>query len=476
VLRRVSDEAPRPIREVNPDVPEALCRVIDRLHAKKPADRPTSAKEVADLLAGLLADLTCGRSPLPEGTPRLQGPARQAGPTRRRWLWAAAALLLLFAGLGAGEATGVTDVRGTVIRLFSPEGTLVVEVDDPGVSVTVDGGDVVITGAGAREIRLKPGRYKVEASKDGKVVTQELVTVGRNGRRVVRITKEAAPPTEAERWERTVPGMPAEQQVKAVVRRLKELNPAFDGKVTPTVENGVVTGLTVPTDDVDDISPVRALRGLEALTCTGTYPKRGKLSDLTPLRGLLLKVLSCNSNQVADLSPLRGMPLTVLNAAETRVSDLSQLHGMRLETLTLQNTRVTDLSPLRGMPLKWLDVAEVRGVSDLGPLTGMPLDYLNLTDLPASDLAPLASLKSLTALVLDGMPVSDLAALRGLGLEKLSILNVPAKDLSPLKELPLKRLRLDYRADREEFVRSFTGLEAINDKPIADFWKEVGDK
>src|SRR5262245_3849781 len=57
VLRRVSDEAPRPIREVNPDIPGPVCRVIERLHAKKPADRPASAAEVADLLAGLLADL-----------------------------------------------------------------------------------------------------------------------------------------------------------------------------------------------------------------------------------------------------------------------------------------------------------------------------------------------------------------------------------------------------------------------------------
>jgi hypothetical protein len=39
-------------------------------------------------------------------------------------------------------------VRGTVIRLFSPDRTLVVEVDDPGVSMTVDGSDV-ITDAGA---------------------------------------------------------------------------------------------------------------------------------------------------------------------------------------------------------------------------------------------------------------------------------------------------------------------------------------
>src|SRR5262249_29444517 len=172
------------------------------------------------------------------------GAAAPRGPRRvgssRPWLWAAAALVLVFAGLGLGEATGVTDVRGTVIRLLSPEGTLVVEVDDPGVSVAVDGADVLITGAGAREIRLKPGQYKVQASKDGKVVRQELVTVARNGRRVVRVSKETEPSAEAERWERTVAGMPAEQQVKAVVRRLKELNPAFDGTVTPTIENGVV--------------------------------------------------------------------------------------------------------------------------------------------------------------------------------------------------------------------------------------------
>jgi hypothetical protein len=79
-------------------------------------------------------------------------------------------------------------------------------------------------------------------------------------------------------------------------------------------------------------------------------------------------------------------------------------------------------------------------------------------------------------LVLDATAVSDLAPLRGLGLKELSIRNIPATDLSPLKDLPLRSLRLDYRADREEFVRSFKGLEFINDKPAADFWKEVDGK
>src|SRR5262245_35942565 len=476
VIKRGCDATPRPIREVNPDIPEPLCRVIERLQAKKPADRPASAKEVADLLARLLARLQGGGPRAPERTYVLQSSPKQPHHSRRKWHWAAAALFLLAAGLSLTEATGVTDMRGTVIRLFSPEGTLVVEVDDSDVKVAVEGADVVISGAGAKEIRLKPGQYKVQATRDGKVVRQELVTVERNGRRVVRITKESVPMTEEERWERTVAGMPAEQQVKAVVRRLKELNPAFDGTVTPTIENGVVAGLKFLTDDVDDISPVRALQGLESLNCAGTQPRKGKLSNLTPLRGLRLKALDCRSTRVARLDPLRGMPLTVLNVGETGVSDLGPLHEMRLEYLTLQNTKVTDLSVLRGMPLTWLDVACARGVSDLSPLKNMPLKYLNLTELPVSDLSLLAEMKSLRELYLDSLAVTDLTPLRGLGLEELSILNFPATDLSPLKELPLKSLRLDYREDRAGFVRSFAGLERVNDKPVAEFWKDVDGK
>jgi hypothetical protein len=473
VIRRVCDEAPRPVREVNPDVPEPLCRLIERLHAKKRADRPASAQEVADLLAELLSDLNSGTSRLPSGTLRVRGPARQARPTRRRWLWAAAALVLLLAGLGVSEATGVTEVRGTVIRLFSPQGTLAVEVDDPGVSVTVDGADVVIAGTGAKEIRLKPGQYKVEASKDGKVVRQELVTVTRNGRQVVRVSKEAEPLTEAERWEKSVAALPTEKQVEAVERRLRELNPEFQGKVESSIGDGQVRRLAFLTDQVTDISPVRALQGLESLYCGGSADRKGRLSDLTPLRGLRLQHLNCERSQVSDLEPLRGMPLEQLHCGWTGVNSLSPLTGMKLVYLTIQKTSVSDLKPLRGMPLKWLDAAWVRGVSDLKPLEGMPLEYLNVTQLPASDLSLIADRTTLNTLILDSMPVTDLTPLRGLRLKELSIRDTRVTDLTPIKEMPLRSLRLDYRADHREFLRSFKGLEFINDKPAAEFWKEA---
>ncbi len=55
VLRRVSDDTPRPVREINPDMPEWLEAIIAKLHAKDPAGRFQSAAEAADLLSRCLA-------------------------------------------------------------------------------------------------------------------------------------------------------------------------------------------------------------------------------------------------------------------------------------------------------------------------------------------------------------------------------------------------------------------------------------
>jgi WD40 repeat protein/serine/threonine protein kinase len=211
VLKRVADDQPRPISDIVPEVPEWLVAIIAKLHAKKADDRFASAQQTAGLLGHCLLELQqTGRvESLGDVSPMISKPVNakqeqsKEGPTpipghrapllRRRWVAAAAAFLTLLAGLSLTEASGVTNIRGTVIRLFSPDGTLVVEVDDPGVSVSIDGEEMVITGTGAKEIRLKPGQYKVLTSKDGKLVRQELVTVTKNGREVVRVSKETGP-------------------------------------------------------------------------------------------------------------------------------------------------------------------------------------------------------------------------------------------------------------------------------------------
>jgi WD40 repeat protein len=57
VLRRICEDTPRPVGEVNADVPDWLEAILARLHAKNPADRFQSAAEVADLLGRHLAHL-----------------------------------------------------------------------------------------------------------------------------------------------------------------------------------------------------------------------------------------------------------------------------------------------------------------------------------------------------------------------------------------------------------------------------------
>jgi hypothetical protein len=72
VLKRVIDAAPRPIREINPEIPDWLADIITKLHAKKPSERFQTAKEVAELLGQHLAHLqqpTQVAPPTPVTTP-----------------------------------------------------------------------------------------------------------------------------------------------------------------------------------------------------------------------------------------------------------------------------------------------------------------------------------------------------------------------------------------------------------------------
>src|SRR5262249_13012544 len=158
-----------------------------------------------------------------------------------------------------------------------------------------------------------------------------------------------APLTTAEAWTKSVAALPAAEQVEAVTKRLKELNPGFDGTVTPTIWGPALVGLRFNTDAVEDLSPLRALQQLESLDWYGRRPGVGKLGDLSALRGLSLKSLAFGDNRVSDLTPLQGMPLKELWCyRNVLLGDLTPLNGMPLTLLECGHTRVADLSPLRG--------------------------------------------------------------------------------------------------------------------------------
>jgi len=121
VLRQVSDDEPPLLRAVSPEIPDWLAAIVARLHAKDPAKRFQSAGEVADLLARHLAELQQPLLTTQHGAGVTAG--RKRGRTVTTWL--PAAVLVLAAGLGASEVTGLTRVAGSlaaVLRTRRPDG------------------------------------------------------------------------------------------------------------------------------------------------------------------------------------------------------------------------------------------------------------------------------------------------------------------------------------------------------------------
>lgn len=115
VMKRVSEESPRPIQEIIPETPQWLCDVIGKLHASEPKGRFNTATEVACVLEKCLAGLQAGgpivlpASAIPT-TPRLN---------REKWLKvtvaaliavAATSTILAFRPIFKGDSTPETAV------------------------------------------------------------------------------------------------------------------------------------------------------------------------------------------------------------------------------------------------------------------------------------------------------------------------------------------------------------------------------
>src|SRR5262249_36063035 len=142
------------------------------------------------------------------------------------------------------------------------------------------------------------------------------------------IAMQPGPPDDA--WCQTVSTLPADRQLAAVIAKLRELNPGYDGQVKRYgVANGPINELELFTEDISDIRPIHALTGLSILTVIGSQHGSGKLTDLSPIRGLPLTTLNVWENpNLADMSPVRGMKLTLFQAGDTAIEDITPFEGM----------------------------------------------------------------------------------------------------------------------------------------------------
>ncbi len=194
VLRLIADKQPRPIREINPDIPEWLCAIIGKLMSKQAGDRFDSAERVAELLEGCLAHIQQPTTtPLPDVVAELvksfdpHGDKRDTEslggfryPPFIKFIAAAAfAFSLIFAGV--------------LIVLELNKGTLKIESEADDVPIRVIQGENTVrrltVNKSGETIRVAAGQYVIEVGGDlnGINVQDSSVSLARGATEVVRI-------------------------------------------------------------------------------------------------------------------------------------------------------------------------------------------------------------------------------------------------------------------------------------------------
>jgi WD40 repeat protein/tRNA A-37 threonylcarbamoyl transferase component Bud32 len=247
--------------------------------------------------------------------------------------------------------------------------------------------------------------------------------------------KPAYPPLDPA-WLARVQKLPPEEQFKEVSAELVRRNPGFDGKFPyQRIGETGVDSLSIVTDEVEDISPIRVLTSLKSLRMYG-QTNSGKLWDISPLAGIQLNYLRVQSCPLWDLRPLQGMPLKECFLDSTKVFDLSPLSGMKIDHLSLTNAFVLDLSPLKGMPLK-------------------------------------------TSLYLHNLPNQiDLSPLKGGTLHRICLPSGFTGNLAPLAETPVEHVQVindafRFTPEQRKALDGVKTLKTINGKPVAEYWKAI---
>jgi serine/threonine protein kinase/Leucine-rich repeat (LRR) protein len=557
----------KPIPSLGPERPTQVQAIFEKMVAKKIEDRYQTMSDVVAALEHCQSNLStsfgAARSlgtssgsdrtsfvnDAPTRTTQKPKPAKNAAAAEANASTTPGKYdnRFILKAVGAG-ILALAILAAVIFLLRSKDGTLTVEINQPDAVVQVlnEEGTVEISqpgGKGTISISVDPGKHRLKVEKDGFKFFARDFAIESGGTPTIKaqlVPRDDKPQVAGKKrllafqkpgfdpWVKEVAALPAVKQVEAVAKKLIELNPGFDGKVTddygngpPKIENGMVTEMQFVTDNVTDISPVRALKELQKLRCPGSNSGKGRLSDLSPLRGMKLSRLDCGSTQVADLSPLKetkltdlncgttlvadlrplsGMPLTSLDCANDAISDFSPLHGMPLTRVFCGNTRMRDLSPLkglhltvlvcdtmplselsplRGMPLTELDCHRTQ-VADLSPLREMPMTILDCAHTAVADLSPLKAMK-LSKLACDETQVTDLSPLKGMPLQELTVSTTPVSDLSPLDGLNLVRLCFTPGKITKgiEVVRRMKSLGVIgssdwpaDQQPAAEFWRK----
>ncbi|MFO1062277.1 MAG: protein kinase [Pirellulales bacterium] len=320
VLRRVVDTEPKSMRSISPSVPDWLEPIVLKLHKKRPEERFQSAQEVVDQLnrirkelqqqATRAADeaLTKSSSTVsPVETAESLTPSTASSTRKRGRSMVRIFLSIVIAVLAV--AVGIVWRFKLLDEPMSEESTA--DKNAPSTQVTQDG---------SAETAVSP-----EKKDDASIAAFALM----GGANIEREIKAREFPTEWTTWIEQVRRLPDDERLEAIVEKLTEVNPGFDGRIEwSQFDSGI--GVAIHTPTLVDIFPLAALKNLMSVDIEDT-----KVSDLLPLSGANLIYLNIGGTPVEDLSPIRGMKLQSLYCADVHLTDISPLKGMPLRAIVL---------------------------------------------------------------------------------------------------------------------------------------------
>ncbi|HEV3021788.1 MAG TPA: serine/threonine-protein kinase, partial [Pirellulales bacterium] len=181
-----------PVDHVAPRVPAGLAQVVAKTLSHDPRERYASAAEVAEALSPFALNTALpptvefvAHEPAVPSAPAgwvpkmLETETVKLGRVRARWP--------LVVGLVAAVALVLAAVT---VSIRGDRGTLVVEVDQSGAAIVIDGDDdrVQRTVAGKRmEIELLPGTHEMRVNKDGFVAETRRFEIARGDRTTFRV-------------------------------------------------------------------------------------------------------------------------------------------------------------------------------------------------------------------------------------------------------------------------------------------------
>src|SRR5262245_27804464 len=295
MLTALAVDTPAPIAPLNPEIPAALEALVMQLLEKDPARRSQSAQGVADALRAIAHDITAraqaiSAAPIPVAaafeanpfedlteplTPPVAEPtSAPPTPVRNRGRWAM---------LGVPAAAAVVLIAVIALSRKPAESSAPTKSGEP------------------QDVAKVP--KKLDDTPDDQ-------------------KKKLAPgQAEFEKWVKDTAALPLKARMSAFIEKMKEINLGFDSKhVKWNVTGETLHALELITDEVNNLSAIRALSDLPKLHAIGSERGRGRLRDLGPVSSLSqLNWLHLTNNPVSDLSPIQTLRLVRLDLQDTEV-------------------------------------------------------------------------------------------------------------------------------------------------------------